>query len=125
MFEVEIMQIFETLDNMERTLDAPSEIFAIMRDDLNNALFSECSSYGNCTPSQILDMYMDNCGEFSLMAKTEQSRMRFESLASLAKKLKDFYIFDLFDKNLNHPYEDDEAYARLCNEFEKKYLEAC
>ena len=74
MYEIEIMQIFETLDNMERNLDAPPEIFAIMRDDLDNALFAECSCYGNFTPNEILSIYMDDMGEFSLMAPNDEKK---------------------------------------------------
>ena len=124
MYDVEIMQIFETLDNMERTLDAPSDYFAVLRDDLNNALFAYCECYRNYSPNEILDIYMDDMGEFSLMAPNEEKKIFYEGLASLAKELKEFYIMDLFDKNLNHPVEDDEAYEEACNKFERYFMEA-
>ena len=124
MYEVEIMQIFETLDDMERTLDAPSEYFAVMRDDLSNALFAYCESYRDYTPNEILDIYMDDMGRFSLMAPNDPKKTMYEGIASLTKKLKEFYILDLFDKNLNHPVEDEDAYKVLCDRFEKRFVEA-
>ena len=125
MFEVEIMQIFETLDNMERNLDAPPEIFAVMRSDLNNALFSECSCYGNLTPNEVLTIYMDDMGEFSLIAPNTEKKIFYEDLANMTKRLKQFYIEDLFDKNINHPVEDYEYYKKICDDFEKKFMEDC
>lgn len=123
MYEVEIMQIFETLDNMERNLDAPPEIFAVMRSDLNSALFSECSYYRNLTPNEVLTIYMDDMGEFSLIAPNTEKKIFYEDLANMTKKLKQFYIEDLFDKNLNHPIEDDAYYDAICDEFEKIFAE--
>lgn len=125
MYEVEIMQIFETLDNMERNLDAPPEIFAVMRSDLNNALFAECSCYRNLTPNEVLTFYMDDMGEFSLIAPNTEKKIFYEDLANMTKKLKQFYIEDLFDKNINHPVEDDKYYEKICDEFEKKFMGDC
>lgn len=119
MYEVEIMQIFETMDNMERNMDAPSYLFDIIREDLDNALFAYCECYRDYTPSKLLDVYMDAMGEYALMAKTEASRMRFTSIANLTKKLKEFYIIDLFDKNINHPMDEEEQDAIELAFFEK------
>ena len=121
MYEIEIMQIFETLDNMERNLDAPPEIFAIMRDDLDNALFAECSCYGNFTPNAILSIYMDDMGEFSLIAPNDEKKKLYEDLANMTKRLKQFWVQDLFDKNLNHPVEDDEYWDEQYAKFERYF----
>lgn len=103
MYEVEMQQIFETLEGMRDTVDAPGYLLDIIRDDLYEMFVLQKTTM---PPDDILEVYMDSMEYFSEKARSEKTRSRFESIASLVKTLKEFYSYDIFDKYLNHPEED-------------------
>ena len=64
---------------------------------------------------------MDQMGDFSLIAPNDKQRRLYEDLANMTKRLKQFWVQDLFDKNLNHPVEDEEHWDEQYAKFERYF----